>query len=77
MSEPTGYGQRVNDVIYKTDATATFTREDWIRLALAALDQAGVTTRALADADRHGRGKIGRVLTELGEDPPYLSEVES
>ena len=70
----TGYGQRINEVVYKSDATATYTREDWIRLALAALDQAGVTPRQLADADRHGRGKIDRVLVELGEEPPYLGD---
>lgn len=48
------------------DAATGFTREDWARLALAALDQANVTTRQLADADRYGRGRIDNVLDELG-----------
>jgi hypothetical protein len=69
----TGYGNRVDDVVYHSDATATYTREDWIRLALASLDQAGVSPRELLDAHRHGRGVADAVLVELGEEPPYLS----
>jgi hypothetical protein len=58
-----GYGAKIDAVL---DAATGFTREDWARLALAALDQANVTTRQLADADRYGRGRIDNVLDELG-----------
>ncbi len=52
------YDVKTDAVVYG-EATVHFTREDWTR---AALDQAGVTPRQLADADRHGNGKIDRVL---------------
>lgn len=35
------YGARIDAVVYGCAATADYTREDWLRLALAALDQAG------------------------------------
>lgn len=69
------YVQRIDAVVYGSD-TSDYTREDWIRLALAALDQAGVSPAQLADADRHGsrrNGGVDRVLAELGEEPPYLT----
>lgn len=37
-----GYGSKVDEVIYHCEATKGYTREDWIALALAALDQAGI-----------------------------------
>lgn len=36
-------GGRIDKIVYQTPATAGFTREDWIALAMAALDQAGVS----------------------------------
>jgi hypothetical protein len=42
-TSPSGYGPNVDSVVYGCDATRTYTRGDWIALALAALDQAGVT----------------------------------
>lgn len=71
-----GYGKRIDSVVYDCDATNDFTREDWIRLALAALDQAGVSTNQLDTAHRHGsrqnRGVEG-VLVELDEELPHLT----
>lgn len=69
-----GYGKRIDSVVYGCDATSDYTREDWIRLALAALDQAGVSPRQLEDAYRHGsRRGVNGVLVELDEDGPYLT----
>lgn len=36
------YDSKTDAVIYGSSLTSDFTREDWIRLALAALDQAGL-----------------------------------
>lgn len=58
------YTARVDAVIYDS-ATATFAREDWIRTALAALDQAGVSPEELARAYRLSRGYIEATLVEL------------
>lgn len=38
-----GYGERVDAVVYGSPATADYTPADWARLALAALDQAGLS----------------------------------
>lgn len=35
----------VNGVVFETPVTAHFTRRDWLALAMAALDQAGLTKR--------------------------------
>lgn len=70
------YGARVDAVVYGCPATADYTREDWIRLALAALDQADVTPDRLATAYRDGnrqRRNVNGVLFELDEEPPYLT----
>ncbi|HEY2509467.1 MAG TPA: hypothetical protein VGI39_01305 [Polyangiaceae bacterium] len=34
-----GYGPRIDAVIYHAEATRDFTREEWLLLAAAALDQ--------------------------------------
>jgi hypothetical protein len=56
--------------VYGCDATATYARADWIGLALAALDQAGVTPRQLHDAYKASRnGETDDVLWQLDEGP--------
>lgn len=41
------YSERVDAVIYGSPITADYTREDWLRLAYACLDQAGLPGDAL------------------------------
>ncbi len=60
-----GYMASASEVVYKSDATARYTADDWVGLALAALDQADVTPDQLARAYRHGKGDTVRVLVEL------------
>lgn len=60
-----GYGKRIDAVVYE-GATGDFFRDDWIRLALAALDQADVSPRDLARAFQHARGDFDRTVDELG-----------
>lgn len=61
------YGHRVDGVVYGCDETRGYTRADWLRLALAALDQAGVSPRDLSDAHGHARGDTEGTLYELDE----------
>lgn len=44
-----GYASKAVDDAVNCDATATFTQRDWLDLAMAALDQAGLS---LAEQDR-------------------------
>lgn len=37
--------ERVSDVIFRTPATSGFTKRDWLDLAMAALDQGGLSKR--------------------------------
>lgn len=70
------YGQRIDAVVYGSEKTATYTREDWVRLALAALDQADVTPAQLANAHQHGTrhgAGVNGVLHALDIEPPYLT----
>lgn len=53
MAKPEPYRATAANIIYQNDATASFTRADWIGLALAALDQAGISPSKLADAHRY------------------------
>ena len=53
------YSQKVDAVIYNTDLIPTdWTSADSVQLALAALDQAGISAHSLAKAEErtHGRG---------------------
>lgn len=61
----TQYDEKTDPVIYGSPVTADFTREDWLRLALAALDQAGITPPQLSVAFQHARGKTDGVIEEL------------
>lgn len=61
----TQYDEKTDKVIYDTSITAGFTTEDWLRLALAALDQAGVTPPQLSVAYQHARGKTAGIIEEL------------
>lgn len=45
MTTRGAYDARTQAVVYGCDDTADFTREDWINLAMAALDQAGCNVR--------------------------------
>jgi hypothetical protein len=49
------YDTRTDAVVYGCDATRDFTHEDWIRLAMAALDQAGLDAAEQAVV-RHALG---------------------
>lgn len=53
--------ERVQDVVYGCDYTLDFDRQDWLDLAMAALDQAGIT------ADEQAR--IAALLPSHAEDP--------
>lgn len=59
------YGAKTDAVVYGCDETADFESEDWIRLALAALDQAGVTPARLSVAYQHARGSTEGAIEEL------------
>ena len=62
------YGRRIDAGVYGCDAPHDYTRADWIKLALAALDQAGVNTRQLHDAymrGMRGKGTWDDVVEEL------------
>lgn len=50
---------RVNDAIYKGATFDDFTEADWLELALAALDQAGLSAR-----DQHAIEKTAREAFE-------------
>lgn len=67
LSPNNSYLETARRVVYDCPDTATFTAADWVGLALAALDQAGITPRQLNDAYRHARGDTKRVLVELFE----------
>lgn len=56
MAEPLQYTEKVDKVIYGID-TAGFRKLDWIEMALAALDQAGM----------HYKHPIVRALTSIKE----------
>ena len=60
-----GYGPRTDALVYEQSVTADYTRADWIRLALAALDQAGVSPASFTTAYQHGRGNEQRTLENL------------
>ena len=55
----TQYDTRTDAVIYGCDATASFTPADWIRLAMAALDQAGVSAIGQAAVRQALWGRYG------------------
>jgi len=59
------YSHKVDAVIYGANVTRDFTREDWTRLALAALDQANVSPETLARAFLHARGDTDRTIEEI------------
>jgi hypothetical protein len=59
-----GYGPRT-DALIDHSVTANYTRADWIRLALAALDQASITPGTFAKAYEQGRGNEQRTLENL------------
>jgi hypothetical protein len=65
----------VSRVVYESEETSRFDRTDWIGLALAALDQAGVTPAQMAAAYRHARGRINGVFEEL--DCPEATQVQA
>lgn len=63
---------KVSDLIYRSPATAGFTRQDWLDLAMAALDQGGVQRREYAaieamlpevDAEEAGLGLSAEDVT--------------
>lgn len=61
----TRYDATTDAVVYDCDRTASFTPADWARLALAALDQAGVSPEQLARAHRAARGRTEATLFDL------------
>lgn len=61
-----GYGKLIDDIVYGTN-TCEFGPAQWVQLALAALDQAGVSPARLADAYRHGMRKNGGTVAVLDE----------
>lgn len=63
------YRESAKRVVYGSPETAAFTAADWVGLALAALDQAGITPAQLAKAFQavHGRKtEEAALLDELG-----------
>ena len=46
------YDEKTDAIIYNLDSTDKFTREDWVRLACAALDQAGLSLTAQFEVQR-------------------------
>ena len=62
-----GYWPTASTVVYECDATSEFTRADWIALAVAALDQAGVTPAQFAEATRlaESAGHTDQIVAEL------------
>ena len=43
-----GYGAPIDAIVYDSPATCDFTAADWLKLAFAALDQAGATANLQA-----------------------------
>jgi hypothetical protein len=43
---------KVSDLIYRSPATAGFTRQDWLDLAMAALDQGGIQPREYEQVEK-------------------------
>lgn len=60
-----GYRESASLVVYGCDTTANYTRADWVGLALAALDQAGIFPDRLATAYQHARGDTDGTLDNL------------
>jgi hypothetical protein len=63
----TQYTPNVDAVLYGRDV-ARFTPADWCTLALAALDQAGVSPATLAEAYRRARGSIMATVVNIDFD---------
>lgn len=61
------YSEKVDAVIYDSDVIPTdWTSADLVQLALAALDQAGISAHSLDNAERHAHGKgIAHTLWHL------------
>jgi hypothetical protein len=62
MSNAIQYGTRIDAALDEISGTPT---AEFVRLALAALDQAGITPVQLATAYRHARGYTEGTLVEL------------
>ncbi|HTP97951.1 MAG TPA: hypothetical protein VMN56_01415 [Casimicrobiaceae bacterium] len=61
------YGKKTYTVVYG-NGTDDYTEADWVRLALAALDQAGVSVQIFAEAERRARGDVAAMIAELDLD---------
>ena len=72
MSAPSslspGYGPRVDAVVYGSSATASYTRADWIALAIAALDQAGASVEVQGEVRELVRQEDDFEAFSEGED---------